>query len=90
MDFDLDVEVIACFSKPYTFQRPTTTISGLGREEDTFISYSETVHLRKNSMKVTSNINEQGYNYESTIRITASRDSAILANDVVPYPWVKL
>ena len=85
MDFDLDIEVIADFSKEYTFYRPTTTVSDIGRESDTFEPYTETVHLRKNSLKVTNNINEQGYNYESTIKITASRDSAIVANDVVIY-----
>lgn len=84
-DFNLDLEVIADFSKPYTFQRPIITINNVGQEEETYTPYNETVHLRKNSMKETNNINEQGYNYESTIRITAQRDSDIQANDVVEY-----
>lgn len=85
MDFDLDVEVVADFSKNYTFSRPTITINSVGEEEYTYTTFDEVVHLRKNSMKVTNNINEQGYNYESTIKITASRSSNILANDLVTY-----
>ena len=85
MDFDLDIEVISDFSKVYTFNRPTATINSIGREVNTYTTYTELVHLRKNSMKVTKNINEQGYNYESTVKITALRSSAIVSNDVVTY-----
>ena len=85
MDFDLDIEVISDFSKEYTFSRPTATINNIGREVNTYATYTEVVHLRKNSMKVTKNINEQGYNYESTVKITALRGSSIFSNDVVTY-----
>ena len=57
----------------------------IGDSGDVLSANDTIVHLRKNSMKVTKNINEQGYNYESTVKITALRGSAIVSNDVVTY-----
>ena len=86
IEFDLYNEVIIDFSKDETFTRLTTTINNIGREEET-ISQTKDIFCYAHPATDADlrEVSRQGYHVEDMIKIFASVDADIQADDLITY-----
>ena len=86
IEFDLYNEVIVEFSKDETFTRQTSTINNIGREVLTPVTPTVIFcYAHPATDADLREVSKQGYHVEDMIKIFASVDADIQADDLITY-----
>jgi hypothetical protein len=85
IDFDLYDEVISDFVETYVFTRYAVTTNTIGREERVGTPSDVVCYIHPNDNERTTDVPQEGYHYEQTVKIFALVNVDIKKDDEVLY-----